>query len=44
MNDRAKAIEKYQQFLDLWKYADPDLPDLIEAKQRYANLIGTAGQ
>jgi len=43
MNDRARAIEKYQQFLDLWKNADPDLPDLIEAKRRYANLKGTNG-
>ncbi len=40
MNDRARAIEKYQQFLDLWKDADPDLPDLIEAKTQYAKLKG----
>ncbi len=34
--------ENYINFLDLWKNADEDLPDLIEAKARYAELRGTS--
>jgi serine/threonine protein kinase/predicted Zn-dependent protease len=34
-----KAIKKYERFLELWKNADKDQPDLIDAKKRFANLV-----
>ena len=33
-----RAIENYEKFLELWKNADEDLPDLIDAKARLARL------
>jgi hypothetical protein len=36
--DTAKARTKYQDFLALWKDADPDIPILREAKAEYAKL------
>ena len=36
--DTAKARTKYQDFFDLWKDADPDIPILKKAKREYANL------
>jgi Tfp pilus assembly protein PilF/predicted Ser/Thr protein kinase len=36
--DTAKAKVAYQDFLALWKDADPDIPILIAAKSEYANL------
>jgi tetratricopeptide (TPR) repeat protein/predicted Ser/Thr protein kinase len=36
--DTAKAKAAYQDFLTLWKDADPDIPILIAAKAEYANL------
>ncbi len=36
--DTAKARAKYQDFLTLWKDADPDIPILIAAKAEYAKL------
>ncbi|HMD37617.1 MAG TPA: serine/threonine-protein kinase [Vicinamibacterales bacterium] len=36
--DRAKAVKAYQDFLELWKDADPDVPILIEAKAEYARV------
>lgn len=36
--DTAKARAKYQDFLLLWKDADPDVPILITAKSEYARL------
>ena len=36
--DSAKAKAAYQDFLNLWKDADPDVPVLKEAKAEYAKL------
>jgi eukaryotic-like serine/threonine-protein kinase len=36
--DTAKAKAAYQDFLMLWKDADPDIPVLITAKAEYAKL------
>jgi eukaryotic-like serine/threonine-protein kinase len=36
--DTAKARGAYQDFLTLWKDADPDIPILIAAKSEYAKL------
>jgi tetratricopeptide (TPR) repeat protein len=36
--DTAKARTAYQDFLTLWKDADPDIPILQQAKAEYARL------
>jgi eukaryotic-like serine/threonine-protein kinase len=36
--DTAKAKAAYQDFLALWKDADPDIPILKQAKAEYAKL------
>jgi tetratricopeptide (TPR) repeat protein len=36
--DAAKAKAAYQDFLTLWKDADPDIPILLQAKAEYAKL------
>ncbi|MFY9528090.1 MAG: hypothetical protein WBC04_11985 [Candidatus Acidiferrales bacterium] len=36
--DTAKALTAYQDFLTLWKDADPDIPILHQAKSEYAKL------
>jgi len=36
--EREKASAAYQDFLELWKDADPDLPILKQAKAEYADL------
>jgi hypothetical protein len=38
MGETAKAKAAYQDFLTLWKDADPDVPILIAAKLEFANL------
>jgi hypothetical protein len=36
--DATKALIAYQDFLALWKDADPDIPILKDAKAEYAKL------
>ena len=36
--DSARSRKAYQDFLALWKDADPDIPVLQEARQEYAKL------
>ena len=36
--DKAKAKSAYQEFLNLWKDADSDIPILKQAKAEYAAL------
>jgi DNA-binding winged helix-turn-helix (wHTH) protein len=36
--DKSKAKSAYQDFLTLWKDADPDIPILKQAQAEYANL------
>ena len=37
-DNMAKAKSAYQDFLALWKDADPDIPILKQAKAEYAKL------
>lgn len=36
--DKKRTIENYDKFLDMWKDADEDLPDLIDTKKRLSTL------
>jgi hypothetical protein len=38
MGDKAAARKSYQDFLTLWKNADPDIPIYKQAKAEYAHL------
>jgi tetratricopeptide (TPR) repeat protein len=44
MGDNASARESYEEFLTLWKDADPDLPVYRQAKAEYALLQNTGNQ
>jgi hypothetical protein len=39
--DSAKSRRAYQDFLALWKDADPDVPVLVQAKTEYTKLAGS---
>ncbi|MGO9273616.1 MAG: tetratricopeptide repeat protein [Terriglobia bacterium] len=36
--DKTKAMTAYQDFLNLWKDADPDIPTFKQAEAEYAKL------
>ena len=36
--DKTKAKSAYQEFLTIWKDADPDIPMLKQARAEYAKL------
>jgi eukaryotic-like serine/threonine-protein kinase len=38
MAENARAKSAYQDFITLWKDADPDVPILKQAKAEYASL------
>ena len=38
MGETSRARKEYQDFLALWKDADPDLEILVEAKKEYEQL------
>ena len=38
--DKIAAIERYSKFLDIWKDADPGIPEVEDAKKRLAGLKG----
>ncbi len=38
--DPKAALVEYQRFLEVWQNADPDLPELTEARRAVARLRG----
>jgi len=41
IGDRPEALKEYERFLDLWKQADPGLPELDEARRATVRLKTT---
>ena len=39
MGDEAAARKSYETFLDLWKNADPDIPDLPASQSRVRQAL-----
>jgi len=37
-----KSVEKYEEFLDIWKDADPGIPEVEDAKERLQKLRTTS--
>jgi tetratricopeptide (TPR) repeat protein len=44
LGERSRAREAYEELVSIWKQADPDLPDLIEARRRLAQLAPPRGR
>lgn len=42
--DKKLAVENFEKFLNLWKDADKNLPELIDAKSRLTKLKGIASK
>jgi DNA-binding SARP family transcriptional activator len=40
MGEKAKAIEHYEKFLNLWKDADPGIAEREDVRKRLAGLKG----
>jgi len=38
---KGKAIEQYEKFLDLWKYADSGLHEVEDARTRLSKIKGS---
>jgi eukaryotic-like serine/threonine-protein kinase len=38
MGEKAKAVREYQEFLDTWKNADREGPEMVDARTRLKNL------
>ena len=44
MGDDVSARKSYEEFLNIWKDADPDLPVYRQAKAEYAQLKNLGNQ